>query len=382
MPADNSALIAEMVADIRDLIDQGKWPAGDAVTSENTLCVEYDTSRHTVRQALKALAWDGYVVNAPGRGWLVADMTQPRMDVVTVALPDDKRRVIGEPLQTALAEQGVRCEFSTLEKTDLSGADSAAIAQALAAEHRAFVICLFTDNPIAAEFHDALAQAGRRLVIIGQAEPGRADGICPDNLWSGEQFVARAVAAGHERIAYIGRAGIIDRLSSFRLRFAGWCGAMGVRQLPLEYYLAADDDIYSGVASEKMQEWFEALRKRDALPTCVVADVFQLEYTLEVMLRSGLSVPDQCSLLVYGKHRHQDLVKNSSASTLTLFSGFDEQWEPVAGAAAQRIMARINGDQAPAMQVSIPFAEVTGDSFGWLLLVCWSRSIKYLSNIL
>src|SRR5487761_526953 len=62
---------------LRQRIEEGVYPAGVRLNSEDELAVEFDVSRATVRQAMGELATEGLVVRRRGRGTFVEDAGRP-----------------------------------------------------------------------------------------------------------------------------------------------------------------------------------------------------------------------------------------------------------------------------------------------------------------
>lgn len=62
---------------LRQRIEEGVYPAGVRLNSEDELAVEFDVSRATVRQAMGELATEGLVVRRRGRGTFVEDTGRP-----------------------------------------------------------------------------------------------------------------------------------------------------------------------------------------------------------------------------------------------------------------------------------------------------------------
>lgn len=62
---------------LRDQIESGKWVPGEAITSENLLCKEYDLSRMTVRSVITRLVQEGLLYRVPGKGTFVAEPKIP-----------------------------------------------------------------------------------------------------------------------------------------------------------------------------------------------------------------------------------------------------------------------------------------------------------------
>ena len=59
--------------DLKKSIDDGKYNIGDLLPSENDLCVTYNTTRLTVRHALRELIERGYIVRHHGKGSIVSE---------------------------------------------------------------------------------------------------------------------------------------------------------------------------------------------------------------------------------------------------------------------------------------------------------------------
>jgi GntR family transcriptional regulator len=62
---------------LRQRIDEGVYPAGVRLNSEDELAAEFDVSRATVRQAMSELALEGLVVRRRGRGTFVEEAGRP-----------------------------------------------------------------------------------------------------------------------------------------------------------------------------------------------------------------------------------------------------------------------------------------------------------------
>lgn len=65
----------QIYATLKERIETGVYPVGLLLPSENTLIVEFNCSRNTVRRAISELVRDGYVQTSQGRG--VCNIFQP-----------------------------------------------------------------------------------------------------------------------------------------------------------------------------------------------------------------------------------------------------------------------------------------------------------------
>ena len=69
----------EVVARLREKLIDGVMPPGSRVP-EKDLCAEFGVSRTPLREALKVMASEGYVVLLPNRGARVAKMTARNLE--------------------------------------------------------------------------------------------------------------------------------------------------------------------------------------------------------------------------------------------------------------------------------------------------------------
>jgi GntR family transcriptional regulator len=69
----SSSLPVSLAATLRSRIDQGAYPVGSRLPSEPDLAAELGVSRPTLREALRVLARDGWLVRRHGSGTFVAD---------------------------------------------------------------------------------------------------------------------------------------------------------------------------------------------------------------------------------------------------------------------------------------------------------------------
>lgn len=117
-PVDRSSPLpawAQVHRDLRTLIDQGMH-AGHQLPTEKEMAAIYGISRITVRQALAALAEEGYVQRRQGTGTFVAERPQLVQHDLGLATPwRDRFRAAGDDAQSLhLADHEVEPEPSEL----------------------------------------------------------------------------------------------------------------------------------------------------------------------------------------------------------------------------------------------------------------------------
>ncbi len=72
-PKPHYSIISEFV---KKQIQEGIYPTGSLIPSENELCMQFDTSRMTVRQALNELVKEGFIERKHGKGSFVKSERQ------------------------------------------------------------------------------------------------------------------------------------------------------------------------------------------------------------------------------------------------------------------------------------------------------------------
>jgi GntR family transcriptional regulator len=77
-------LYVQMCSILREKIEQGEWPAGSQIPTEDELCRRYDVSKATVRMAINELVHSGHLKKQQGKGTFVTSNTpEPGMTMRT-----------------------------------------------------------------------------------------------------------------------------------------------------------------------------------------------------------------------------------------------------------------------------------------------------------
>jgi len=90
-------------------IISGQWEIGCQIPTEEELCKEYGVSKITVRQAIKNLAGDGYLLKIQGKGTFVTSSEQPSGFAMKTRFTEDmfgkevlvKREVVARGVQSS-----------------------------------------------------------------------------------------------------------------------------------------------------------------------------------------------------------------------------------------------------------------------------------------
>lgn len=157
-PADTAdsgvSLHETIVAKLRDLFLEGELPSGSRIP-EAALCQRFSVSRTPLREALKALAVEGFVILRPNRGAIVAPVDKERI-LPIFEVKGTLERLIG----LTAAERATDADIEELESLHLMlgevSHDHAAYTRQNYQFHRR--LALASNNPILIQHYDMLQQ--------------------------------------------------------------------------------------------------------------------------------------------------------------------------------------------------------------------------------
>jgi GntR family transcriptional regulator len=112
-------LYESLSADIRNK----KFPEGQKLESEMDLCVKYGVSRITVRQALKELELNGYIIRERGKGTYVRKKVETLSLQKVSSIIDELRREGIETREKILSKELILPDEKLISVMDLSKAE-------------------------------------------------------------------------------------------------------------------------------------------------------------------------------------------------------------------------------------------------------------------
>ena len=180
-------LVEQVYASLLDAISDGTLPPGARIMQED-IAEQLAVSRQPVLQALRLLRKDGFVLDAPGRGVLVAPL-----DVTTLVQIYQVRSTL-DALAARLAAQA-RCaidaQLITQGRKAARGKDVKAMMTADAAFHTAIYVA--SGNPLIAQtaqthWHHIRRAMGAVLQLSTMRE----------SIWDEHEAIANAIAYGDE----------------------------------------------------------------------------------------------------------------------------------------------------------------------------------------
>jgi GntR family transcriptional regulator, arabinose operon transcriptional repressor len=309
----------DLVQWLKDKIQSGTFKPGDQLPTENELCVLFQVSRQTTRQALGVLAAEGLIECRRGSGSYVS-RTLPRpggrqanghqsggrhIGVVTTYLDDYIFPSIIRGIESALAGHGYTMQLA-ITSNDLT-AEARILSDMLSRDLDGLIIepsqsALPTVNwPL----YRRVAEEALPCVLIHSTVPGLSiPCVANDDFAGGQLAAAHLLANGHRRIGGIFKS---DDLQG-HLRAAGFAYALqsaGITADPalLTWYTTADVDALFGAGGER-------LIQRLAGCTAVLCYNDQIAYQLCALLRrSQIGIPDQISVVGFDNSALAELIE-------------------------------------------------------------------------
>ncbi len=180
-------LVEQVYASLLDAISDGTLPPGARIMQED-IAEQLAVSRQPVLQALRLLRKDGFVLDAPGRGVLVAPL-----DVTTLVQIYQVRSAL-DALAARLAARAklvLDAQLMTQGRLAARGSDIKAMMTADAAFHNA--IYAGSGNPLIAQtaqthWHHIRRAMGAVLQLSTMRE----------SIWDEHESIAQAIAQGDE----------------------------------------------------------------------------------------------------------------------------------------------------------------------------------------
>ncbi len=125
-PIKKAKVYEEIVAKIKDMVEKGRFKAGDQLPVERELAEVFRVSRSSVREALRSLESQGFIESRQGDGTYIASqpaesLVSPLASVISTEKNDqmelfEMRRMIEPDLAYLAAERATEEEIEMMEK--------------------------------------------------------------------------------------------------------------------------------------------------------------------------------------------------------------------------------------------------------------------------
>ena len=291
-------------------------------------------TRERVERAIREL---GYVPNLSARG-----LRSGRTGIIALVVPE-----LRTPFAAELTHEFVELAHARglAVQIEQSWGDPGRTHELVTAARQHLVDGVVI-NPVTRE-ENALLQdlPSVPLVAIGEVLQDQVDQVWVDSVDAAGRMTALLLEQGHQRIALIGAPGEGLDTATGRLRLEGYRRAHREAGVPLDPVLerTCADWTPAGGAAAVRAMLAEGVRP-DALFCCTDSIAIG---AMSALWTAGLRVPDDLSVAGF-----DDIADGEYASPPLTTVHFDRR--EYAGAALDRLMARVEGDTAPAVRVVIP----------------------------
>ncbi len=307
-------LFRRIEEDLRQRIEQGIWPEGQALPSRSRLCEEFGTTRVTLDKAIQELVRAGLLHSAKGSGTFVlrpSPKEAPAPRPLRLGIVVDRSTTLGtatseevwsdnfyfgplfQGVRDGLVSRPVETLYANLKCTEY-----AEFYRKSELDGMILVTPSRKDFPILRE----LAASGVNFVAVGVSSSDPQDASLPcvdtDNIRGASEAVRHLLSLGHRQIGIVNlateHANHHDRQTGCRRAM----DAAGIALLPENQILFSH---YSATHFEDMIEaWVLRVKSSGNLPTALFAcDYLMSLTTLRVLRRHDLRVPEDISLVSF-----------------------------------------------------------------------------------
>jgi GntR family transcriptional repressor for pyruvate dehydrogenase complex len=152
----------EIVAQLRELIAQGRIKPGDRLPPERELAELFRASRNSVRDALRVLEQMGLIESRQGDGTYVRSVSPEELTEPLALLLLQSRNQMRELWEVRRLLEPAVAEFAAARATEEELAEMASVLEAQRRKVEAGFLALEEDTA----FHELIAQAARNTVIL------------------------------------------------------------------------------------------------------------------------------------------------------------------------------------------------------------------------
>ena len=282
---------------LRRSIQEGEYRPGQLIGSEHELARQENISRMTVRRAVELLVNEGLVERRPGKGLYACQspVSTELVQVIAGNLCWEPCMQVARGVQMAASLMGIQVQLYDAHGD--ANLDVEVVRQLPKGAARGAVIVSLHD----AAFNEAvygLKTQGFPFVLVDQRLQDIAvPSVMADNYSGGYQAGQTLLAAGHQRIAFIG-----DLIAStVRDRLNGLRDAIGDASLPFDRSLVLDLVVEKdrlGDWSTRIDECVRDVMGRPNGPTAIFCSCDAVARTAYLALAAmGLSIPQDVSVV-------------------------------------------------------------------------------------
>lgn len=361
----HSPLYRKIETDMRQRVQEGRWPQGGMLPSRKSLALEYDVDMRTIQRAISNLLADGTLNAFGGRGTFVAQNAETLTDGDfgklgngTVAIIDDKSfrgiqpgwyvtyQHICDGLHRHSADTRI-ITFNThgdsAEQIQRREEDALSV---IARERFTGVIMAPSEGARNSSAIRDVLGSGIPIVFIDRVPfDEECDFVGIDNQLAAMEPVEHLVNLGHRKIAYLAPN---ENISTIAGRIAGYKDALAAAGIAVRddyvWRPSLNASLTRDSLVDELSRFADTLGESDDPPTavCVVND-FLAEFFIEVLHDRGISVPEDLSVVGF------DDLERYQAQTPFLTT-VRQPFESIGTRAAELLVRRIS---APQKQASV-----------------------------
>lgn len=325
---------------------------GDALGSEVSIAKDCGVSRMTARKAVNALIAEGLVERRAGVGVFArgAESITRRFRLIAGDLLWDAAIRVASAARRVTLESGAEIELR-----DAHGDESDYLAEIAALPHSGATgaIVLSIHSATAEAALRELAASGFPLVVVDQAfAAGDLVGIASNNAEGGALAAEAIVAAGHERVGFLGdfeASTVRDRWEGFRAKLA----ELGCKA-PGKYDIRGVARLESW--EEKIAALVPRILKLKARPTALFCSCDAVaRLAMRALEANGVKVPAEMSLVGFD----DDPIAEWTTPALTTVR---QSFTSIGRVAAEKLLALAAHADTPRESVIVPVALIRRDS--------------------
>ena len=350
----------QVYSELKDALQGKQYQGKTMLPSENALCKEFETSRQTIRSALKLLDEDGLVCNMPGKGWHIIKegSRRPIMNkhighVLFLGRNDQACTLQYKGINEYASPLGISTEFIPM---DFFGNDRGNVDLSRLNTKDCDGIIYFNDSKAPEHLINFIQQTKKPFVQLGHMGHYDFDTICGDYHAGLKHLVHSLYKIGYRNIAFTGQRNLHSNLTVFNERLRGYHDACKELQIPVKDWLFEWGDLMKPHADKQFVDWLF----KDGQPACLIGSGNgELPQICGILSREGYSSPKHCGIALIGDPNIDETRSFYPVGRVTMLI---EPWEQLGHICVQRIAQRIQGDQSAAHQSMINLQVLFGDS--------------------
>ena len=295
----------EMVKNyLYDIINKHKSETNFQLPSENALCLKFNVSRITVKNAIQKLMEENLVYRHQGKGTFISFEAKQKLynekkgdlKLIGLVLPDLSSNfmlTIINGVDRFLSETHYRM---VLYCTQFSQKKEIAALQELTKMGVSGILIYPVDQEIYSQELRRLVTSRFPLVFIDRTLPGlNAHSVMSNHTLDVKEATQHLLSLGHKNIGIIST--IPDGTSTIIERLKGYTMALSANRIPIHgYYKLLDLENYDEQWESKISTFF---RKNRSLSAVIIFNSDLCYKTLHVLDKLQKRIPDDISVVAY-----------------------------------------------------------------------------------